>query len=34
MAAFPTLLGLGTGRPPTTARRLWRSQDIVIVGGA
>ena len=34
MAALQTLLGLGAGRPPTTARRLWGGQDIAIVGRA
>lgn len=28
MAAFQTLLGLGAGRAPTAARRLWGGQDI------
>jgi transposase-like protein len=32
MAAFQTLLGLGAGRSPTSARRLWGGQDILIVG--
>lgn len=34
MAAFQTLLGLGTGRSPTSARRLWGGQDILIVGAS
>jgi transposase-like protein len=32
MAAFQTLLGLGAGRSPTSARHLWGGQDILIVG--
>lgn len=32
MAAFQTLLGLGAGRSPTSARRLWGGQDILILG--
>lgn len=32
MAAFQTLLGLGAGRSPTSARRLAGGQDILLVG--
>lgn len=32
MAAFQTLLGLGAGRSPTSARRLWGGQDILTLG--
>ncbi len=32
MAAFQTLLGLGAGRSPTSARHLWGGQDIRIIG--
>jgi transposase-like protein len=32
MAAFQTLRGLGAGRSPTSARRLWGGQDILTLG--